>query len=133
MLSRAELMAIARARVKDAKALLKTRRYDGAFYLCGYALECVLKARIVATLCWQGFPETGGEFKDLQSFKTHDLDLLLKLSGRETKIRSNSAHVFQWSGVAQWDPEVRYKRVGSASRTDVLQIIQSVESLFQVL
>jgi hypothetical protein len=131
MLSRRELLKIARARIRDAKALYKARRFDGAAYVCGYALECALKARIVSTLHWLGFPETQKEFNGLQSFKTHNLDTLLSLSGREAKIKNS--HLKEWSGVAIWEPEARYKRVGSAKSADVALLIQSAEILLRVL
>lgn len=131
MLSRQQLLAMARARIADAKVLIAARRYDGGVYLCGYALECALKARIVATLRWAGFPETRKEFERFQSFKTHDLDTLLSLSGREAKVKAG--HMKQWSGVAQWEPEARYKPVGSAAQADALLMIQSAESLLKVL
>ncbi len=88
MLSNTDLTSIARARLKDAKALLSKNRYDGAAYLCGYAVEIALKARIVKTLRWAGFPESSSEFKGYGSFKTHDLDVLLHLTGWEAKIKT---------------------------------------------
>ena len=69
MLTVSELSSIARARLKDASALVSKGRYDGAAYVCGYAVEIALKARIVKTLKWSGFPADGGEFKDLKSFQ----------------------------------------------------------------
>ena len=44
MIATSDLEAIARSRLKEAKALLKSRHYDGAAYLCGYAIEVALKA-----------------------------------------------------------------------------------------
>ena len=58
MLNRRELKQIARARLKDAEVLLGAKRYDGASYLCGYALEVALKAKICETLKWKSFPAT---------------------------------------------------------------------------
>ena len=45
-----DLRAIAKARLEDATALFNNQRFDGAKYLCGYAAELTLKARICATL-----------------------------------------------------------------------------------
>ena len=45
MIPVAELDNIARARLEDAKTLLAASRFDGATYLCGYAVEVALKAR----------------------------------------------------------------------------------------
>jgi hypothetical protein len=131
MLTTTELTSIARARLKDGNVLLSNSRYDGAIYICGYALEIALKARIVKTLMWPGFPESKKDFKDLQSFKTHDLDMLLKLSGWEPKIKTEFP--VEWSIVAQWDPESRYKVPGSASQTDVDSMIENVTKLVEII
>ena len=56
MISVAELDNIARARIEDATALLTAGRFDGATYLCGYAVEVALNARICRTLNWTEFP-----------------------------------------------------------------------------
>ncbi len=88
MISIQELKRIASARLKDAEILYQGKRYDGAVYLCGYAVELTLKAKICKILKWSGFPSTNSEFQGLQSFKTHRLDLLLSLSGQEGKIKA---------------------------------------------
>jgi hypothetical protein len=38
-LTYADLKGMARVRLKDAEVLLLARRFDGAAYLCGYAIE----------------------------------------------------------------------------------------------
>ena len=88
MIASRAMRAIARARVRDAQALLRARRFDGAFYLAGYAIEVALKARICRTLRWSGFPETSSEFNGLQSLRTHDLEILLRFSGVEGRVRA---------------------------------------------
>ena len=74
-----EFDKIARARLDDAKTLFAAARFDGATYLCGYAVEVALKARICRTLNWPEFPSTGSEFQAYRSFQTHELDVLLRL------------------------------------------------------
>ncbi|MFV9691345.1 MAG: HEPN domain-containing protein, partial [Desulfobacteria bacterium] len=88
MLDKKEITKIAKARLKDAEVLHSSRRYEGAVYLCGYAVELSLKARICKTLRWSGYPSTNNEFRDYRSFKTHDLDVLLHLSGIEQRIKT---------------------------------------------
>ncbi|MBS1789482.1 MAG: HEPN domain-containing protein [Acidobacteria bacterium] len=95
MMLRAELNRIAKGRLKDANVLFNAGRYDGAIYLCGYAVETALKARICSTLKWPGFPSTRREFEGYQSFRTHDLEVLLHLSGAEEKIKTK--HFVEWS------------------------------------
>ncbi len=131
MINRKELQKIARARLKDAEALFQNGRYDGSIYLCGYAAEVGLKNKICKTLGWAGFPSTGKEFQDLQSFKTHKLDILLSLSGAEEKIKEN--FLAQWSAVANWYPEVRYKKIGSATKQTAKIMIESTKILLNAL
>ena len=50
MIQTNDIKDIARARLQDADILLTSGRYDGAIYLCGYAIELALKARICQTL-----------------------------------------------------------------------------------
>jgi len=127
VLSAAHLKAIARARLADAGALLNAGRFDGSAYLCGYGVELALKARLCKTLKWSGFPEKGKEFEGLQSFKTHDLDILLHLSGREQYIK---VHMFsEWTVVSQWSPESRYQPVGTVTLTSVHSMIAAVRRL----
>lgn len=72
MITRAELRENARAHLRAARILRRSKAYDSAVYLCGYAVEIALKARICQTLKWPGFPLTGGEFANKASFKTHE-------------------------------------------------------------
>jgi HEPN domain-containing protein len=77
MITRSDLIKIARARLRDAEVLYRSRRYDGAIYLCGYAVEIALKVRICRTLSWPGYPSTGGEFQNYQlPFRVNGLALL---------------------------------------------------------
>jgi len=131
MISIQELKRIASARLKDAEILYRGKRYDGAVYLCGYAVELTLKAKICRILKWSGFPSTNSEFQGLQSFKTHRLDLLLSLSGQEGKIKT--AFLADWSIVANWDSETRYSIIGTVSKTDALDIIESAKVIIKAL
>ncbi len=124
MTQASELLRIAAVRLKDAAVLLAARRYDGAVYLCGYAVECALKARICRTLRWQDYPLTKG----YKSFKVHNLGVLLHLTGREQIVKRN--YFFEWSVVAKWDPEVRY-RIGTATRTEAELMISSATTLLR--
>lgn len=127
MIDKKELRKIARARLKDSDILFRSKRYDGAIYLCGYGIELALKARICQTLSWSGYPSTNAEFRDYQSFKTHDLDVLLHLTGHEQKLKTN--FFAEWSAVAQWNPNARYQPIGTAKRPDAQLIILAAKTL----
>lgn len=131
MIPKDDVHKIARARFEDAAVLMMAKRYEGAVYLCGYAIELGLKARICNTLNWQGFPESKSEFQGYQSFKTHDLDVLLHLSGIEEEIKSK--YFAEWSAVAQWNPEARYNPIGTVHEPDAKQMMQAAEVLLKNL
>lgn len=127
MLDRKDIKDLAKARHNDALVLLRGKRYETAMYLCGYAIELSLKARICRTLKWVGYPATAREFEDYKSFKTHDLDVLLRLSGIEDKI--NKTLFAEWSVVAQWSPEFRYRPIGKATLADAARMVESTKTL----
>jgi HEPN domain-containing protein len=131
MISVTELDRIAQARLEDAKALLATGRHDGAIYLCGYAVEVALKARICRALNWPDFPTTKSEFQAYKSFQTHELDVLLRLSGQEQAIKQQ--HFANWNKVAVWKSESRYNVVGTAQKSDAEAMIKAAEQLLKVL
>ena len=131
MIPVSELDHIAVARIEDARVVFDAGRFDGAIYLCGYAVEVGLKARICRTLNWAEFPATGGEFQAYRSFQTHELDVLLRLSGQEIRIRRD--HFEIWNAVAVWSVDLRYHAVGTSGQQDALSMIKSAEELLAVL
>lgn len=129
----ADLQGLADSRLADAEALLAAKRYAGSVYLCGYAVELALKARVARTLGWPGWPETG-EFKKLESFKTHDLATLLHLSGVEIAVKGDPTLGVAWASVAQWDPETRYKVPDkNAAEPDAAAMIDNTKLLVKFL
>jgi HEPN domain-containing protein len=131
MISKQELRSVARARLRDAQVLLRAKRFDGAFYLGGYAVEVVLKARICRTLKWSGFPDAASEFQGLQSLKTHDLEILLRLSGVEPIVKAK--RLAEWSAVLNWNPEKRYQPVGKLTPQQATDMVTSARRLLEVL
>lgn len=127
MIQKNDLRKIARTRLKDADILMASKRYDGAVYLCGYAVELTLKARICRTLKWNGYPLTSKEFENYRSFRTHDLDILLHLTGLEKLIKT--AYLAEWSHVAKWNPAARYQSIGTAKKDDTQLMISSAKIL----
>lgn len=126
-----ELDLIAQARLEDARALFAAQRPDGASYLCGYAVEVALKARVCRQLNWAEFPRASKEFGPYRSFQTHDLDILLRLSGQEARIKE--LHFLEWNVVARWNPESRYENVGTASLPSAGDMIDSANVLMGVI
>ncbi len=131
MIPISDLEQIARSRLKEARILFRSRQYDGAAYLCGYAMELALKARACRHLRWHGLPESRDEYKSFQALRTHDLEALLELSGAAERIRTT--YLTQWSAVSTWNPEVRYRRIGSVSRDAALAMINASAALLRTL
>jgi HEPN domain-containing protein len=127
MITATNLRKLARARLSDARALFAARRYDGAAYLSGYVVELALKARICRALRWDGFPETRQEFQSFATFRTHDLNVLLRLSGREKRIIA--IHLTEWTRATTWSPDLRDKLPGSAGRVEVDRLLKAASML----
>lgn len=131
MLSILDLEEISAARLLDGKILYGARRFDGAFYISGYAIELALKARICKTLQWNGFPDTNKEFERFSSFRVHDLAVLLKLTGQESTVMTN--RLAEWSIVAGWRPQARYVRIGSVGERQANRMLEAIEILMREL
>src|ERR1700674_5701226 len=72
-------------------------RFDGAWYLCGYAIELALKARICRTL----------------------------FSGVEDRVRAN--RMAEWSVVLDWNPEKRYQANRLSTAQQAAHMVKCVE------
>jgi HEPN domain-containing protein len=75
--NRADLQRLANERITDAKVLLAARRWSGAYYLAGYAMECALKACIAKLMKSEEFPDK----KFAEKCWTHSLTTLLDIAG----------------------------------------------------
>lgn len=131
MIPAATLRDIAAARLEDARHLLVAGRFDGAAYICGYAVELALKARICDTLGWSEFPATSKEFHPYRSLQTHSLEVLLTFTGQQQNVKSN--FLVEWFDVAAWDPESRYKAIGTVAEDEAQRMISSATTLLGVL
>ena len=132
MLTIATLRALSEARLEDARALLLAGRNEGSLYLCGYAVELALKAKICETLGWRWFPDTGKEAADYRSFRTHNLEVLLYLSGVYERIAVDLKE--DWARVLKWQPELRYAITIADSETPTAAtMMSSAERILEAL
>jgi len=106
------LQALAEARVADARALLNAKRFDAAYYLAGYAIECALKACIAKRTRLHDFPDK--EFA--RKVYTHDLDDLLGIAGLKGQLQQrfhqDPALEAKWGIVKDWPEQARYEMAG---------------------
>lgn len=125
------LQDLARKHLADARVLQHAKRYDAAIYLGGYAVELALKARICYTLNWLGYPDSNSEFQHYQSFRTHNLEVLLALSGIEASVKL--LYQAEWSLITTtWHPRLRY-HLHTPNAEDVAMLFEAIERLLQVI
>ncbi len=132
MITLEELQKLSMDRLEDAKVLYGSERFDWAAYTCGYAVEVALKKKICETLKWKGYPSTAAEFDRLKSFKTHELDILLHLSGVEDQIKNGMEGFTDWSIIASWNPEMRYS-AQKLTKEKTKLLLDAVEVLLKKL
>lgn len=108
-MNRSDLQKIADLRVEDARALLAAGRFEGAYYLTGYAVECALKACIAKQIKEFDFPDK----KLVTDSWVHDLEKLLRLSGVgipfEDELKQNKALDTNWGVVKDWKEDSRFE------------------------
>lgn len=121
-----ELRQMALRHLYDAEALFGKSRYHGAYYYCGYVVEFLLKARICRTLRWADFPN------GVKWLQVHDLAFLLKLSGLETRVKSDPVYSVDWQIVVNWTPEIRYS-TAAKTRIQAREMLDATKSLRRAL
>lgn len=136
MITEHALRSTAREYLRAARLLRARHSYDASVYLCGYAVEIALKARICKALKWtDGFPQTAKEFSLKANLKTHDLEALLEYTGLQHRIRSSDTGglFVEWSVVVEWSPEQRYEPKGTKTSVDADSMIASTRIILGVL
>jgi HEPN domain-containing protein len=73
-MNRSDFKQLAEIRIEEALVLLVQGKYDGAYYLAGYAVECALKA-CIAKLTNDGDFPPGPNLRD--SHYSHDIEKLV--------------------------------------------------------
>jgi HEPN domain-containing protein len=106
------LRQLAEDRILDAERLLTGGRWSGAYYLAGYAVECGLKACILAYV-----EAVGAIFQDKKFSEkcwTHDLEDLLALANLELSLDAEAVAnpVFRrnWELAKDWNEASRYQQ-----------------------
>lgn len=112
-MTRAQWQRMAGERVRDVAALLKLRRWSAAYYLAGYAVECGLKACVVAYVK-KHIEVIFRERRFSEKCWTHDFEELLKLgqltARRDTDVAADPALQRNWLVVKNWSEAARYER-----------------------
>lgn len=111
--NRRDFQRLAGLRAREAKALMKSRCKEGAYYLAGMATECALKACIAKKTKRHDFPRS---VKDAQEVYSHDLAKLLKVAELERALdaamKADPTLATNWGVVKAWKVESRYETSG---------------------
>jgi HEPN domain-containing protein len=108
--NRTDFQQLADVRIDEAGVLLAQGKYDGAYYLAGYAVECGLKACIAKLTNQYDFPDK----VFAQQCFTHDIEALLFRAGLQPQLKADLAAdptlEKNWGIVSGWTESSRYTR-----------------------
>ena len=109
-MNRGDFQKLTRERLIDAEGLLEKQRYSGAYYLCGYVIECALKACIAKQTKEFDFPPEPNTVRDIY---VHDLKKLVNSAGIKPKLdrerERNKMFELNWAVVKDWKESSRYE------------------------
>src|SRR5947209_2389802 len=122
-MTRADLQKLSRERLGDAKLLMDHRRYGAAYYLCGYVIECALKACIAKRMRRHEFPDK----KLVNDAYSDDIaklaDLAQLRAALDSRKKSDPQFVAYWDVVTHWSEQSRYER---HTRIEAIDLYQAV-------
>lgn len=106
---RSELKKLTDLRLKDARSLLKGKRYAACYYLAGYAVECAIKVCIAKQFKANTVPDR----TVVNQFFSHSFEKLIEIAGLKQALKEfrerNEASETNWNVVKDWKPEKRYE------------------------
>jgi HEPN domain-containing protein len=106
---RRDLQALSKARLTEAKALLKLGLNDGAYYLAGYAVECAIKACIAKGSQRHEFPDK----RKADASYSHNLQDLIRVAGLDAQFKlalQDATFEDNWEIVRAWSERSRYEK-----------------------
>ncbi len=117
------MQELSKARLSEAKSLLKAGFTDGAYYLAGYSVECGLKACIAKGTRRFDFPDK----RSVDASHTHNLNDLVKVAQLEVdrleQARTDPAFRNNWDLVQQWSEQSRYRRYEKNAAIALLEAV----------
>jgi HEPN domain-containing protein len=121
-LNRADLQQLAETRLREAEILLDAGEWSGSYYLCGYAVECALKAVVASEVKQGDFPDK----KLADAVYTHDLPKLRRLAGLSEDVprgQLTSGQNVNWLVAKDWRETSRYE---TKSETEARSLFTAV-------
>ncbi len=135
-MNRRKLQFLAKTRLQDAKVLLGRKRWSAAYCLCGYAIECAFKARLLRHIGESdALYGDSGFRKKVNEFWTHDLGTLLSSGGLEAEFgAARGADPMLdgfWSVTVQWKETSRYEEKSESEAKTLFQAVSDSAGVFQ--
>jgi HEPN domain-containing protein len=122
-MNRSEFRRLSGIRLKEAQVLLSARRYAGAYYLAGYAVECALKACIAKQVRRSQFPDR----RTVMDSYTHDLEKLARVARLGPQLRRleslDREFSRNWATTRGWNEDSRYQIAAAEEARDLLDAI----------
>jgi len=121
-------------RLDDARVLLNAERWRGAMYMAGYAVECLLKTKLMQVYGCRTLRELEDELQrrgvldEHATVFTHQLELLLRLTQRSDQLRQHRTLWPQFTLVNRWLPAWRYT-ADMANRQDAEDFLEVVAQI----
>lgn len=124
-MDRQTLQRMSIERPLDAEALLQGRRWDYAYYVSGYAVECALKSCVLSRMI-----HTAWVFQEkwnAEKCRTHDLGKLVELAGLNgelnQRLKAGGGFEVSWAFTSAWKVDSRYQSHTENQARELLEAI----------
>ncbi len=103
-----------RQRLEDARVLLRASRWRGSMYIAGYAVECLLKTKLMRIYNCKNLRELDDVLQRRfilpagSTIFTHQLETLFKLTPSYHRLQQNQNMLSLFNVVNRWAPKWRY-------------------------
>ena len=127
-----ELAGASRQRLEDARALLNASRWRGAMYMAGYAVECLLKTKLMHIYDCKNLRELEDLLRQRsilpvhRTVFTHQLEDLLRLTPGYNRLMQNRDTLALFNKVNRWIPNWRYTSK-LTDRREATEFMTSIE------
>lgn len=131
-LNRDTLRTLADSRIEEARVLLESGLWTGAYYMTGLAIECALKSCLARAVKEHDFPDK----QFVNKMYVHKLEDLFELDAAlwkafQTDRKMDGKLEVNWKTVRSWDNERRYDTVEELEARDFYEA--STESVSGVM
>lgn len=129
-----ELAKASLHRLDDARTLLAAQRWQGAMYMAGYAVECLLKTKLMQRYRCRTLNQLDealvkkGQVAADWSIYSHELVAMMNLLGCQEQIQADRAMRRHFSFIGQWSPAWRYTS-SPGTKTNANEFLFAVERM----